>query len=99
MEKDKTIVDFINKLKPIVNFTSLEIVDYWDADLCAIGIKKGDRLIYISTFNYISDKVRKYDYDLEVINKSTKDKIRVLKEGRGVLEDELIAELKTFLQI
>ena len=63
MEKDKSILDFINKLRLITNFTLVEIVDYWDADLCAVGIQKGHRLVYINTFNYIDSQIIKYDYD------------------------------------
>lgn len=40
MEKDKTIVNFLNKLKLLNNSFLLEIVDYWNADNCAIGLKK-----------------------------------------------------------
>ena len=99
MEKDKTIIDLINRVKLIVNFTLLEIVDYWEADLCAIGIRKGNKLVYISTYNFVDEKTKKYDYDLELIDDVKEDKIRVVKEGRGVSEDELIAKLKEFFEI
>ena len=73
----------------------MEIVDYWEADFCAIGIKRGNRLIYISTFK----DAERYDYDLELLNEQKMDDIKVIKEGRGVSEDVLINVLKEFLNI
>lgn len=95
MKKDKTITSFIDRLKLISNFNLVEIVDYWEADFCAIGIKRGNRLIYISTFN----DAERYDYDLELLNEQKMDDIKVIKEGRGVSEDVLINVLKEFLNI
>jgi hypothetical protein len=94
MEKHKTIQDLLNGLKPIIEAQSLEIVDYWDADLCAIGLKKSGKLAYISTFNYIEDKIMKYDFDLEMLDNL--DNGKVVKNGRGVDRDELALELSTF---
>ena len=93
MEKDQTIIDLINKLEELPNFNLIEFVDNWDADLCAIGIKKGDRLVYISTF----DGNGKYDYDLELLDTDNIEKLNVIKEGRGVSEEALINEIKIFL--
>ena len=93
MEKDQTIIDLVNKLEKLPNFSLIEFVDNWDADLCAIGIKKGDRLVYISTFNGNG----KYDYDLELIDAENIEKLNVIKEERGVSEEALINEIKGFL--
>jgi putative N-acetylmannosamine-6-phosphate epimerase len=98
-EKDKTITELINKLKLVINFNLIDIVDYWDADLCAIGLKKGNRLVYISTYGYIHDEKIKYDFDLELINETSEDKIEVVKEGRGVSEIDLAAEIVMFFGI
>lgn len=40
MKRDITILKLIERLKLVINFTLLEVVDYWDADLCAIGLMK-----------------------------------------------------------
>jgi hypothetical protein len=95
MKKDQTIIDLINKLNMLPNFNLVEVVDYWDGDLCAIGIKKGDRLVYISTFNSNG----KYDYDLELLDEIVIDNINVIKEGRGVTEEMLFNEIKEHLVI
>jgi hypothetical protein len=99
IEKDKTILDLIERLKLIINFKDLEIVNYWDADLCAIGFRKNNKLIYISTYNFVVSKIVKYDFDLELMDKLDKTNFKVIKEGRGVSEPTLINELKKFLEV
>ncbi|WP_020528630.1 hypothetical protein [Flexithrix dorotheae] len=86
----------IERLKHRIDFTFLKIVDYWPSDLCAIGIQKENKLVYISTFNLMNKEELKYDFDLELIEGS---KINVLKEEREVSEKKLIFELKAFFQI
>lgn len=66
MEKDKIILDLVEKLKSLENFSQLQFADYWDADLCSFGLKKESRLMYISGYNYAEDETPKYDYDLEL---------------------------------
>lgn len=92
MEKDKTILSLIEKLKTIIDLSVFKIIDYWDADLCAIGIKKGEILIYISTNKYRSYKIIKYDYDIEMDNVNP-EKIELIKEVRGASESELIKDI------
>lgn len=99
MEKDKTILLFIERLRTILNFSLIHIVDYWDSDLCAIGLKRGNKLVYISTYNFSNESIVKYDYDLEIIDEEATDKIEILKEGRGVSEREIVDELRSFLEV
>ena len=74
MKKDETIIQLIKKLDVIIKYNSIEIVDYWDADLCAIGLKKENRLVYISTYNYLNNKTIKYDIDLELADSKNLEK-------------------------
>jgi hypothetical protein len=99
IEKDKSIMDFIERLKLTVDFSLLEIVDYWDADLCAIGIKRNNKLIYISTYNFTDNKIIRYDYDLELIDAKVPTNYKVIKEGIGVSEPILIDEIRSFLEV
>jgi len=100
MKKDKTILLLIDKLKLLENFKLVEIVDYWDGDLCAIGIRRKNKLVYISTFNSVNEDVVVYDYDLEFINNELKlDKIDVVKRGRGISENETLREVQSFLNL
>jgi hypothetical protein len=98
INKDKSIINLIERLKLIINFSLVQIVDYWEADLCAIGLKKDDKLIYISTYSYDVNNM-KYDYDLEIINKEREDNINVIKEVRSVSENKLVKDIKSFLEI
>lgn len=96
MEKDITILKLIERLKLTINFNLVEVVDYWEADLCAIGLIKENKLIYISTFNYLENQELMYDVDLEVIDENNKERINVVRVGRNVSEMELVNEVKLF---
>ena len=98
MEKEKTLIDLLEKLKLKANFNKIEFVDYWDGDLCAIGFKRGNRLVYLSSYNFASGKCEGYDYDFELLNEKI-DELNVIKEARNVSEEELITDIKLFLEI
>ncbi|WP_313982616.1 hypothetical protein [Xanthocytophaga flavus] len=97
MQKDKSILELMKKLDPQLKANSLKIVDYWEADLCAIGLKKENRLIYISTYNYLNNDNMRYDFDLELLINTNTPKSQIIKEGRAVSETELITEICSFL--
>lgn len=99
MEKDKTIIGFLKRIQSFINLYSLEIVDYWNADICAVGLKKGNKLIYIATFNFNVQIPIKYDYDLEMADDLATDNYKVVKKGRAVTERELLTEIESFLSI
>lgn len=99
MKKDKTIIDLIARLKTKINFNLVELVDYWEADLCAIGIKKENKLIYISTFSQAENNQKGIDFDLEITEDISSKRLNVIKEMRNASELELIKESKQFLDI
>jgi len=99
MNKDKTILKLIERLKRIVDFNLIKIVDYWDGDLCAIGLRKTNKLVYISTCNYIDSGTNKYDYILDILDEFDETKYETVKEVTNVSEDELNEEVKSFLDI
>lgn len=54
MKKDRSIIDFLKDLEKTIDKEEYKIVDYWDGDLCAIGIENPinpGTMIYISTFD------------------------------------------------
>jgi len=59
IEKDDSIVKLIERLKSKIDFTAIEFVPYWDADLCAIGLKQRNHLIFLLTIilSYLSFSV------------------------------------------
>ena len=92
--KDITIENFLKNLKNALDTSQVEVIDLWEADTCAIGIKRENKMIYISTYNYIENKPIRYDFDFEIINKN---KLEVIKERGGVTERELLDEINIFL--
>ncbi|MDJ1471702.1 hypothetical protein [Xanthocytophaga flava] len=97
MQKDKSILELMKKLDSHLKANSLKIVDYWKADLCAIGLRKENRLIYISTYNYLNNDNMRYDFDLELLINTNTPKSQIIKEGRAVNETKLITEICSFL--
>ena len=68
--KDITIENFLKNLKNALDTSQIEVIDLWEADTCAIGIKRENKMIYISTYNYIENESIRYDFDFEIINKN-----------------------------
>lgn len=99
MEKDIIILKFIERLKLIINFILFEVVDYWVVDFCVVGLIKGNKLVYILIFNYVENEELMYDFDLEIIDENDKEKFKVIREGRNVLEVEFVNEIKLFLDV
>ncbi len=99
MKKHKTIVQLIRKVESIFDMSLIEFSDSWDGDLCALGLKRGLKTVYINTYNYIDESTPAYDYDLELNETADETKYQVIKCGRCVSEDELIDELKSFLEL
>lgn len=67
LNKNKSILQLINHLENKFGFDQFIINDFWDADLCAIGISdpQKESLVYISTF---SKKEGQYYISIENIN-------------------------------
>jgi len=55
--KDKTILQILSHLEKRFGKDSFHIEDYWDADLCAIGLidLTGRYLLYISSYGKTKD--------------------------------------------
>lgn len=67
-----------------------EFVDYWDGDTTAIGMKKGNILIYISAFNF--PQTHHYDIVIEELETGN-----VLKSESNKSYTELVIVLQLFL--
>ena len=97
MKKHISITRLLERLKLEIDFDAIDLVDYWEADLCAIGLKKGNRLIYISTFNYLTSKEPGFDVDFEILDGMATENLKAVKTGRNVSEAELINEIRVYL--
>lgn len=65
--KDKTIRNLISHLSNKIDFERLQIIDYWEADNCAVGFinEIKDKLIYVSSFQ---KELNHFYVELEFIN-------------------------------
>lgn len=80
--KSIEINDLLSKIskETLQNYT---VVDFWEADLTAIGLKIENKLVYISSFNY--DKNSKYNLIIEEY-----DTGKLINEEKESSYDELI---------
>lgn len=79
------------------NYFSL--VDFWDADNFAFGLKIGAKLIYISTWDFKENQgneIKCYS-EFELINEETMETQKSIKQLNGLDSDKLIEEIKIFI--
>jgi hypothetical protein len=50
--KEEKIVRFLQTMRNNPDCDTVEIAAWWGEDLCAIGLKKEDRLVYISALEF-----------------------------------------------
>ncbi len=99
MEKDPSILQLLVRLSVELK-NDFEAVDFWDGDLCAVGILRRNtniRLVYISTFNLSPDQ---YYYECEVadsVKSIGKGNYRVVAKGRVEELSALIEVVKSHL--
>lgn len=72
------------------DFSGYEFVDYWDADTTALGLKKGNILIYISAYDYF--KTNGYDVIIEELETGA-----ILRSEDNRSYDELMNDIQSFL--
>ncbi|WP_294232611.1 hypothetical protein [uncultured Chryseobacterium sp.] len=80
--KNTEINELLLRLKQ-ESLQDYKIVDFWEADITAIGIQVGTALIYISTFNY--DKTNKYNIIIEKY-----DTGEIIEKERESIYNELV---------
>lgn len=92
--------DSISKVLGRLNLSQLgwEIVDHWDADVCAIGIGRPGtgRLVYISTFQKADGL---YDYQCEVPSSDADSPFSTTDEGQDVSFERLLEVLSRHLGV
>ena len=96
MKKDYLIIDLINVIKDKIN-NNITIVDYWDADLCAIGFMNKNlenRLIYVSTYEKPEGH---YYYECETFHPKVPDEYQVVEKCEDVDREGLLKKIEEFL--
>lgn len=86
--KTTELNNFLRKLSR-EDLSGYELVDYWDADTTAIGLKKGKILIYISVYNYSETEL--YDFIIEEFETG-----KVFKSEEKKSYEELIHDIHLF---
>jgi hypothetical protein len=78
---------------------SAEYIDFWEADLCAIGFKKNNKVIYIYSFNALKTNktILEYYSEFEKIDEDTLETLSIEKVFEKIYIEDLIKEMNTFL--
>ncbi|MCP1297719.1 hypothetical protein NK356_00865 [Chryseobacterium sp. S0630] len=91
MENKCTDINNLLEKLSLEDLSGYEFVDYWDADTTALGLKKGNVLIYISAYDYY--KTTGYDIIIEELETGA-----ILKSEDNRSYDELINDIQFFLK-
>ena len=92
--KHKDIITLLSKLNEL--FPNFIVNDFWEGDLCAVGISDFGKnaLIYISTFQKYRGK---YYMEVEDISTNKKPKKTIIYQDMNF--DELLKSIKTHFLI
>ena len=97
---DARIIQIVKYIQ--VNFSQdfFKIVDYWDGDLCAIGLQHEDKLIYISTYLMRSDENGAITYysEFELIDLATLETKAQVNTFTMITKEKLLIEIKSFFK-
>jgi|GEM_PF-2832776 len=95
------ILDYFGKdyFERCITDNGKELIDFWAADLCAIGLKFHNKIIYISSwdYKYESEAVMKYYVEFEIIDENSLEPKGSVKKMHGVDTDILTEEISKFL--
>jgi hypothetical protein len=99
LEKDPSILTLLDRLRDDLGSASFDVVDHWDADLCAIGLglpANHQVLVYVSTFGSESGR---YDYELESPPTSEGEVYSAAGRGEGCTYEELLGIIKSHMKV
>jgi hypothetical protein len=97
LTKDASIVDLLTRLEHVLGAGSFVVADYWDADLCAIGIASAadsNAVVYLSTYGPAPDR---FHFECELVNPNAgPDEMpyKVSEEREDASFDELVAAIR-----
>jgi hypothetical protein len=97
-QKDPRILELLHELEASMPAGSYQIVDYWDADLCAIGVaSKSDprRLVYVSTYGQQDGA---YAFECEAPPDEASADFQVTDQGDGLMLETLLQKIRAHLR-
>ncbi len=59
LQKDESVIRLLDRLRSRLGAGAFDVVDYWEADLCAVGIARPDShgvLVYVCTYGRTDDR-------------------------------------------
>lgn len=97
MDKARPIVALLHSLDTNLGKDYFEDVDYWEADWCAIGLKREDKLIYISIdHKEVHAHPPLYYIEFEIVDKTTGDNIKTVKSLKDIPLENVLNEVQAF---
>jgi hypothetical protein len=101
INKDQSILTVSKALSAAFGPDFFDNQDFWEADLFAIGFRKGSHVIYVSTWDNREDwetkKLCFYSFDL--IDEESLETIETVKEYDNATIDQLVKDARGFLQV
>jgi hypothetical protein len=108
LEKDISIITIVKRIishfgegffETYISDHEEKLIDFWEADLLAIGLKRKQNVIYISTWNFRDRDLEdmKYFVEFELIDEETLEQKECVKEIDGISGDDLLREIKHFV--
>jgi len=76
-----------------------KLIDFWEADEFAVGLKRKQKVIYISTWDFrdIDLESMKYFVTFELIDEKTREQTDRVKEIDEINEEDLLQQIKWFM--
>jgi hypothetical protein len=97
--KDKSIQYIINIITETFGANYFALVDFWEGDNYALGLRKNEKLIYISTWNFkdCPENEPLFYIEFELVDSTTFSTLKIEKMLNGVNKSELISEIQRFV--
>ena len=99
LDKDREILNLIDRLRADLGVDAFVIVDHWEADRCAIGLAmpaNHQTLVYVSTYKHPTGE---YNYELESPPVADDEMYAVAGRGDGCTYEELLEVIKSHLRL
>jgi hypothetical protein len=96
--KEKNIRVIYDAIIHELGIDYFEKIDFWDSDNYAIGLKKEEKIIYISTWNFrnLDAASIKYYAEFEIIDLTSLETLETKKILDAATKEELVVEVVLF---
>jgi hypothetical protein len=97
--KDEAILDILRFITAVFGKGVFTLTDIWAGDNCALGLKRKNKLIYISTWGYRDRPLEEMRYyaEFELINEKTLETLSIEEVVDGVDREILVKEIEQFI--